>query len=228
MAAQPPALTMRKTFPRPDPAHVGALHGVQSGYVVDARGRKGALDHHIRPLTVNTAFCGVAVTVQTRPRDNLACWAALEACKPGDVLVIACNEYEEASVIGDVFVAMAVNNGVVACVTDGMVRDIAGINQAGIPVFARGLTPNSPFKDGPGEIGLAVVIGGVTVNSGDVIVGDRDGVVVVPQREISAVLHGLEAVRDKEAKMESGVKSGQKVPPWLAEALLHKGIRYVD
>jgi 4-hydroxy-4-methyl-2-oxoglutarate aldolase len=194
----------------------------------DARGRKGALDHHIHPLTDNTAFCGVAVTVQTRPRDNLACWAALEACKPGDVLVIACNNYEEASVIGDVFVAMAKNNGVVACVTDGMVRDIAGINEVGMPVFARGLTPNSPFMDGPGEIGLAVAIGGVTVTSGDLIVGDRDGVVVVPQAEIGAVLHALDAVREKEAQMEAGVKRGQKSPPWLPDALQAKGVRYID
>jgi 4-hydroxy-4-methyl-2-oxoglutarate aldolase len=228
MAVMPPAITIRKTFSRPNSADVAALTGVQSGYVVDARGRKGALDHHIRPLTDNTAFCGVAVTVQTRPRDNLACWTALEACKPGDVLVIACNNYEEASVIGDVFVAMAKNNGIVGCVTDGMVRDIAGINEVGIPIFARGLTPNSPFKDGPGEIGLAVAIGGVTVTSGDVILGDRDGVVVVPQGEIGAVLHELNAVREKEAKMESGVKSGQKTPPWLAEALQSKGVRYID
>ena len=102
MASQPPALTIRKQFLRPDPQHVAALKDLPSGYVVDARGRKGALDHHIRPLSKNTAFCGVAVTVQTRPRDNLACWAALEACRPGDVLVIACNAYEEASVVGDV------------------------------------------------------------------------------------------------------------------------------
>jgi 4-hydroxy-4-methyl-2-oxoglutarate aldolase len=228
MAVMPPAITIRKTFSRPNSADVAALTGVQSGYVVDARGRKGALDHHIRALTDNSAFCGVAVTVQTRPRDNLACWSALDACRPGDVLVIACNNYEEASVIGDVFVAMAKNNGVVACVTDGMVRDIAGINEVGMPVFARGLTPNSPFKDGPGEIGLAVAIGGVTVTSGDVIVGDRDGVVVVPRGEIGAVLQELNAVRAKEAKMESGVKSGQKTPPWLAEALQSKGVRYID
>jgi 4-hydroxy-4-methyl-2-oxoglutarate aldolase len=228
MVAQPPALTIRKSFARPDPGHVNAFRGVQSGYVVDARGRKGALDHRIRPLTGNKAFCGVAVTVQTRPRDNLACWAALAACRPGDVLVIACNAYEEASVIGDVFVAMAKNNGIVACVTDGMVRDIAGIDDVGIPVFARGLTPNSPFKDGPGEIGLTVAIGGVTVTSGDIVVGDRDGIVIVPQAEIAAVREQLAAVREKEAKMDAGVRNGEKSPPWLAEALEIKGVRYLD
>lgn len=228
MATQPPVLTVRKSFPRPEARDVAAFRGVQTGYVVDARGRKGALDHHIRPLSDNKAFCGVAVTVQTRPRDNLACWAAFEACKPGDVLVIACNAYQEASVIGDVFVAMAKNNGVIACVTDGMVRDLAGINDVGLPVFARGLTPNSPFKDGPGEIGLSVAIGGVTVTSGDIVLGDGDGVVIVPRAEIAAVQEQLQAVRAKEAKMEAGVRSGEKSPPWLAEALQAKGIRYVD
>jgi 4-hydroxy-4-methyl-2-oxoglutarate aldolase len=228
MAASPPALSIRKRFARPDPQQVASFKGVQSGYVVDARGRKGALDHRVRPLTANMEFHGVAVTVQTRPRDNLACWAALEACNPGDVLVIACSAYEEASVIGDVFVAMAKNNGVVACVTDGMVRDIRGIDEVGIPVFARGLTPNSPFKDGPGEIGLAVVIGGVAVCSGDIILGDRDGVVVVPRGEIDAVRQQLRVVREKEATMEAGVRNGDKAPPWLAEALQAKGVRYLD
>jgi 4-hydroxy-4-methyl-2-oxoglutarate aldolase len=228
MAASPPALTVRKSFARPEAGDVAAFRGVQTGHVVDARGRKGALDHRIRPLSDNQAFCGVALTVQTRPRDNLACWAAFDLCRAGDVLVIACNEYEEASVIGDVFVAMAKNNGVVACVTDGMVRDIAGINAVGIPVFARGLTPNSPFKDGPGEIGLAVAIGGVTVTSGDILVGDRDGLVVVPRGEIAAVRAELEAVRAKEATMEAGVRNGERAPPWLADALQAKGVRYLD
>ena len=228
MAAAVPSLSIRRHFRRPDEDQVAAFSGVQSGYVVDARGRKGALDHHIRPLSTNTAFHGIAVTVHTRPRDNLACWAALDVCRPGDVLVIACNAYEEASVIGDVFVAMAKNNGVVACITDGMVRDIAGINDVGIPVFARGLTPNSPFKDGPGEIGLTVSIGGVTVSSGDIVVADRDGVVVVPFAEIGDVRRQLESIRDKEAQMEAGVKRGDKAPPWLAEALQVKGVRYLD
>lgn len=228
MAAQPAALTIRKSFPRPEPRQVDALRGIPTGYVVDARGRKGALDHRIAPLTNHASFCGVALTVQTRPRDNLACWAALQASKPGDVLVVACNAYEEASVIGDVFVAMAKNNGIVACITDGMVRDIAGINESGIPVFARGLTPNSPFKDGPGEIGLAVAIGGVIVASGDVLVGDRDGIVVVPRAELDAVTKELEAIRAKEAAMEAGVRAGDKSPPWLADALHAKGVRYLD
>ena len=88
---------------------------------------------------------------------------------------------------GDVMLGMARNAGIVALVTDGMVRDIDGLDGVGIPVFARGLTPNSPFKDGPGEIGLPIAIGGVIVEAGDLIVGDQDGVVVVARSVAEAV-----------------------------------------
>lgn len=222
------ALIIRKNFPRPAAAQLAAFKGIPTGYCTDAQGRSGAIDHRIAPLTLNTAFHGVAVTVKTRPRDNLAVFAALEVCRPGDVIVVDCDDYEGASVIGDMFVGLAKNNGVVACITNGLARDIAGINEFGIPVFARGLSPNSPFKDGPGEIGLSIQLGGVRIDSGDIVVGDRDGVVVVPQAKISDVIAGLETVRAKEAKMEAVVRSGEKTPTWTLDSIREKGIRYID
>ncbi|NYT24347.1 RraA family protein [Alcaligenaceae bacterium] len=228
MAETPPALVIRKNFRRPTAEQLAAFNGVQTGFVVDAQGRRGALSHRIRPLSTAVRFCGVAITVQSLPRDNLACWAALEACRPGDVVLIAVDEYEEASVVGDVFVAMAKNNGVVACVTDGMVRDIRGINDAGIPVFGRGLSPNSPFKDGPGEIGTTITLGGVHIGSGDIILGDEDGVVVVPYANIDQVISQLTEIKAKEALMEAGAKRGDKTPSWLQQALADKGVRYID
>ncbi|SHH38490.1 RraA family protein [Pollutimonas bauzanensis] len=228
MASTPPALVIRKNFRRPTAEQLAAFNGLQTGFIVDAQGRRGALSHRIRPLSTAIRFCGVALTVQSRARDNLACWAALDACRPGDVVLIAVDEYEEASVVGDVYVAMAKNNGVVACVTDGMVRDIRGINAAGIPVFARGLSPNSPYKDGPGEIGTAITLGGVHVASGDIVLGDEDGVVVVPYANIDQVIRELEEVKAKESMMEAGVKRGDKTPSWLPQALVAKGVRYID
>ncbi len=103
---------------------------------------------------------------------------------------------------------MAKNQGVCALVTDGMVRDIEGLNAVGIPVFARGLSPNSPFKDGPGTIGLPISLGGVTVNSGDVVIGDQDGVVVVAREALESVLAALADVKTKEAKMDELVAKG--------------------
>src|SRR6185437_6515446 len=111
----------------------------------------------------------------------LAPWAALEIAKPGDVLVVATGEHLGHSVIGDVMVGLARNCGIVAVVTDGLVRDIPGIDATGLPVFARGVSPNSPWKNGPGEVGTPISLGGVIIDAGDILVGDSDGVAVVPR-----------------------------------------------
>lgn len=228
MAASPPALTVRRHHLRSEPALVARLAEAPTGWIVDANGRRGALDWRIRPLTRATRFCGVALTVRNRPRDNLAAYAALKYARPGDVLVIATEGYEEASVAGDVLVGMARNAGVVAIVTDGMVRDIDGIDAVGIPVFARGLTPNSPHKDGPGEIGVAVAIGGAIVAPGDIVAGGIDGVVVVARERAAEVAAGLDEVAAKEAKMDRWVRDGAKLPPWLDETLAGLGVREID
>ena len=228
MAAAEPALTVRRSFPRPDPAHVKALTGVPVGWVVDAMGRQGAIDHRIRPLTLATDFTGVACTVRTRARDNLAPWASIGYAQPGDVMVIETGDYEFASVVGDLLLGMARNKGLVACVTDGLVRDIDGIDKVAMPVFARGLSPNSPFKDGPGEIGLSVVIGGLAIHSGDILVGDKNGVAVVPRERAAEVVASLQAVAAKEAQMDEAVLAGAKEPGWVRATLDAKGVRYLD
>lgn len=222
------ALTVRRSFPRP-PAHfIERLRAAPTGWVVDANGRTGALDYRVRPLTRAMKFCGVALTVATRPRDNLAPYAAIQYAQPGDVMVIATNAYEEASVIGDILVGMAKNQGIAAFVTDGMVRDIDGLNAVGIPVFARGLSPNSPFKDGPGSIGLPISMAGVSINSGDVILGDQDGVVVVARENLERVASGLAEIEAKEAKMEKLVAEGVRLPPGMDALIAEKGVQFVD
>ena len=123
---------------------------------------------------------------------------------------------------------MAKNQGVSAFVTDGMVRDIDGLNAVGIPVFARGLSPNSPYKDGPGTIGLPISLGGVAVEAGDVMVGDQDGVVVVARANLERVVEALAEIRAKEEKMEKLVASGAKLPPGMEQMIAEKGVRFVD
>ena len=228
MAANPPVLTVRRNFPRPAEALVARFRDAPSGWVVDANSRRGALDYRIRPITRAMRFAGVALTVHSRARDNLAPYAAIVHAKPGDVLVVAADAYEEASVAGDILLGMAKNKGVIALVTDGMVRDVDGLNAVGIPVFARGLTPNSPYKDGPGTIGLPVALGGVAVDAGDLIVGDQDGLVVVARAALEAVAAALDEVKGKEAKMDELVRKGATVPPWMEQTLAEKGVRYLD
>jgi 4-hydroxy-4-methyl-2-oxoglutarate aldolase len=222
MADPQPLLTVRRDFSRPAPAELAPFAGVPTGWIVDANGRRGALHHSVRPLTKTMSFAGTALTVWSRACDNLAPYAAIVFAQPGDVLVVATDGFETAGVAGDILLGMARNKGVVALVTDGMVRDLPGLDAVGIPVFARGLTPNSPQKDGPGEIGLAVSIGGVAVRSGDLVVGDQDGCVVVARERLAPVAAGLDGVRTKERKMDAAVRGGATQHDWLADVLARR------
>ena len=223
-----PAVTIRRTFPRPSEATIDQFRDVPTGWVVDALGRRGAIDHRIQPLFDAGSFVGPALTVATVARDNLVPYAAIKEAKPGDVLIIATGDFDGAAVIGDMLVGMARNSGIAAVITDGLARDIAGITDIGIPVYARGLSPNSPEKHGPGEIGLPIAFGGETVLSGDIIVGDRDGVVIVPQARIETALENLKAIEDKETTVERAVADGLPHPDWLDAALEEKGVRILD
>jgi len=226
--AEAPALTIRRDWARPGDAQRTAFAEAPTGWVVDAQGRRGALHHSIRALTKAARIVGSALPVWSRGRDNLAPYAALSVAKPGDVLVIATEAYEAASVTGDIMVGMARNAGIVGVVTDGVVRDVPGLDGVGLPVFARGASPNSPQKDGPGTVGLAVVLGGLTVSPGDLVVADGDGVVIVPFATIDAVAAELAQVRAKEAQMDEAVRSGAQQPGWLAERLSRADVRFVD
>ena len=221
-------LQVKRNFPRPPEALVRRLAKAPTGWVVDANGRRGALDYRIRPLTSARKFCGVALTVWSRACDNLAPYAAIQYARPGDVLVIATDGYEQASVTGDVMVGMAKNQGIAAVVTDGLVRDIEGLNALGVPVCARGLSPNSPQKDGPGTIGLPVSLGGVALNAGDVILGDQDGVVVVAREALEGVVAALAEIEAKEAKMDALVRDGARLPPGLDKIIAGKGVKLLD
>jgi 4-hydroxy-4-methyl-2-oxoglutarate aldolase len=204
---------------RPPAALVEALQGWPTGNICDALGRVGAMDYRIKPLSPEWHFVGPAVTVRARPVDNLIIYKALEIARPGDVLVIAADGVTTSSVIGDLVCAMARARGLAAVVTDGVVRDASGIRQVGLPVFARGVNPNSPWKDGPGDINLPVSCGGVAVHPGDAVAGDEDGVVVVPQADLPAVVATLPAIRAKEAHIAEDIEAGRLTPAAIAEAL---------
>ena len=226
--ADPAQLRIRRAFPRPSKDDLAAFASASTGWIVDAQGRRGALPHWVRPLTRAKRFVGTALTVRTRPVDNLAPYAALKFAQPGDVLVVAVDGSDTAAVLGDVLLGMAKNAGIIAAVTDGLVRDIEGIDEVGIPTFAKALTPNSPFKDGPGEVGFPVIIGGVVVGPGDLVVGDIDGVVVVPRANVPAVAAELQAIAAKEQKMEAAVAGGAKYPDWLDAVLGSPRVRFED
>ena len=215
MIEDAPLLTIRRNFSRPDASKVEAFRGLQTGFVVDALGGRGALDGRIKPIGGTQAFCGIAVPCDAGPADNLAAFGALHLAQAGDVIVCATDAFENTAVTGDLLLGMMKNRGVVAFVTDGFVRDLAGIRSVGLPCFAAGLTPNSPARNGPGTVGLPVVVGGVTVAPGDIILGDEDGVVVVPFARIDETLARLPAVQSAEAELDAKVKAGLQIPDFV-------------
>ena len=220
MIKDPPLLTVSRNFPRPSASDIAAFAGVPTGYAVDAMGGRGALDYRIKPLSpASSVLIGVAVTCQCGPADNLALFAALATAQAGDILVAATDGFTATSVTGDLLVGMAKNRGIRGLVTDGLVRDIAGVLAVGLPVYCAGITANSPVRNGPGTVGLPVVLGGVTVASGDLVIGDNDGIVIVPRDQIGIALRKLPDIRTAEAALEAKVKGGLEVPDFIQAIL---------
>ncbi len=223
MLEDPPLLTIRRNPPRLSRAELEPFRDCLTGWLADARNGRGALDAAIKPLAPEIPamgrFVGSALTCWCGPNDNLALLAAVALAEPGDVVVVAAEGFAQAGMAGDLVAGMARNKGVAAIVTDGMVRDRAGIVSVGTPVFCRGVTPNSCVRSGPGTVGLPVVAGGVPVHPGDLVLGDLDGVVVVPREELGAVAARVAAIRQAEQTAEAWVRDGGAVRPEI-EALL--------
>lgn len=220
MIKDPPLLTIRRDFPRPSAQDVAAFAGVPTGYAVDAMNGRGGLDYRIKPLApVTSVMVGVAITCDCGPADNLALFGALAVAQPGDILVAATDGFTATAVTGDLLMGMAKNRGLKGLVTDGLVRDLVGILGVGLPVYCAGVTPNSPVRNGPGTVGLPVVLGGAAIESGDLVIGDGDGIVIVPRTEIGNVLKRLGDVRAAEAALEAKVKAGLEVPDFVQAIL---------
>ena len=229
MIEDPPLLTIKRRFERPAAEIISAFSGVPVSQVVDAMGGRGALHHAIKPLSPGTAtLVGVAVTCHCGPADNLAVFGALDAAVSGDVIVAATDSFAGAAVTGDLVLGMARNKGIAGFVTDGLVRDVVGIEAVGLPVYCAGVIANSPARNGPGTVGFPVVLGGVTISPGDILVGDRDGVAVVPRLEAKTVLARLAAIRAAEQALDAQVRQGLEMPDFAKVVLKSDRSRFVD
>ena len=229
MLKDPPLLTIRREFRRPDRALLAKLARAQTGHVVDALLGRGALDHHIKPVDPEKAhFVGPTLTCETGPSDNLAILAALVIAQPGDVIIAASDGFSATAVVGDNVAAMAKNKGVAAIVTDGMARDRDGIVPVGLPVFARGITPNSCVRSGPGKVGLPIVCAGVAIQSGDVVLGDRDGVVIVPRADLADIVGKLDGIRRAEEETQKKIRAGMTQMDSITQLLQSDRVVYVD
>jgi 4-hydroxy-4-methyl-2-oxoglutarate aldolase len=225
MIENPPLLTIHRGHRRPSAALIEAFRGALTSHLVDAMEGRGAVDWRIKPLDpANASFVGPALTAHAFPADFFGVAGAAMEAGPGDVIMCTNEGYTGTAVIGDLAAGAMRNKGVAAFVTDGLARDRAGIMATGLPLFAMGIVPNSPASSGPGQVGAPVVLGGVRVCSGDIVVGDADGVVVVPLAQAEAVLVRLRTVQAAEQAAEESVKAGATSLPSWHEAMRHARI----
>lgn len=169
-------------------------------------GTSGLQPYH-RP--VSQTMAGTAVTARSRGGDNLTFLRALDFCRPGDVLLVDAGGDLNNAVVGGILTLYAARAGLAGVVIDGSIRDVAQIRERDFPVYARGVTHRGPYKDGPGEINVTVTVGGMPVSPGDIIVGDQDGLLAIPQDDAEEILLKAKGVLAAEAETMRAMEEGR-------------------
>jgi len=198
------------------------FRGIPVANISDVMGRMNAAAA-LRPYHDGTPLCGQALTIKARPGDNLMVHKALRIAQPGDVLMVDAGGDLTNAIVGEFMVAEAVERGVAGLVIDGAVRDLASIRRQSLPVYAAGITHRGPYKDGPGEIHVAVAVGGMAVRPGDIVVGDEDGVLAVPLDQAQSVLEAALAKQAAERAQWESVRAGTRDYSWIDDTLRKKG-----
>ena len=195
--------------------------------VSDVMSRLVAGGAALRPMHRNGVLAGAALTVKTRPGDNLMIHKAIEMAEPGDVIVVDAGGDLTNSLMGELMLTHAIKRGVAGFVLNGAIRDAAAFLERNLPVYALGATHRGPYRDGPGEIGLPINIGGMTVEPGDLMLGDFDGVVCVARADLETVLAGARKKHAAEQLQMEQTESGSVDKSWIDKVLVEKGCVYL-
>lgn len=209
---------------RPSKELMELFRGLPVANIADNMGRLYCVDTAIRNLN-GRMMLGPAFTVKACPGDNLMIHKAMQLAKPGDVIMVDGNGYMERSLAGDIMMTNAVKLGFGGFVFDGAIRDIDGIEKLSVPVYARGVQPRGPYKNGPGEINVPVCIGGQVVMPGDIVVGDLDGIVVIRPNDAEEVAALAKAQFKKEEQAMKDIAAGTFDVAWIDKALNEKGAK---
>jgi 4-hydroxy-4-methyl-2-oxoglutarate aldolase len=211
-------------FPRVTNELVQRARQYQSAILCDVGGRRGTLNSRIQALHPSMKVAGPAFTVEVRPGDNLMFHVALAVAKPGDVIVVDGKGDDTCALFGELMVTQADAAGLGGFVVDAASRDTDTLAGGSFPIFAAGRNPCGPTKGLPGTIGRAISLGGVAVQPGDLVVGDVDGVVVIPREQVEAVLDAADAKIAAERQRLNEIARGELVSPWLNSALRSAGM----
>ncbi len=206
-------------IPRPPADLIAKLAAFPPAILSDATGRRGSMHGTIRRMTPGLTLCGPALTVEARPGDNLLMHAALAIAKPGDVLVVDGRGDVSCALAGGLMGRQAKLQKMAGWVVDGALRDIDELAEIGLPAFARAACPGGPDKEGPGRVGVTITCGGQVVEPGDIIVGDADGVAVIPRAIAAEAVALAEAKTAQENQRRAEMEAGKLVPDWLMPML---------
>ena len=218
-----------KDFKRPDRALVERFKDMPVANIDDNMNRIAAVDTSIEPIGKGQLL-GTAFTVRVPQGDNLMFHAAMDLAKPGDVIMIDAGGFTDRAIFGELMATYCKSRGIKGIVCDGAIRDRGGLAaMEDFPVYAKSATPNGPYKNGPGEINVPVVIGGKVVHPGDIVVGDDDGVIIIDPAIANEIADATLAVEKKEADiMKHILEDGTYIRPWVDAKLKEIGCEIID
>ncbi|MCI1015099.1 RraA family protein [Herbaspirillum sp. C7C2] len=195
--------------------------------ISDSMARMTAAGARLRPLHRGGKLAGAAITVKSRPGDNLMVHKALDLAEPGDIVVVDAGGDLSNAIIGELMVAHAIQRGLGGIVIYGAVRDLDAIQGGSFPVFAAGVTHRGPYKDGPGEINVPIAIDGMVIAPGDLVVGDYDGLLCVGYDDIAAVYAAAKAKNDAEVAQMADIQAGTSDRGWIDASLKRLGCQQI-
>lgn len=215
----------------PDPEIMAQFKTIPASNTADVMNRSCAMNPRIRLVSKpkDQMMVGPAYTVKCRAGDNLTLHAALNLCGEGDVLVVSNEEDGTRALIGEVMMAyLRYTKKIAGIILDGPIRDIDEIGQWDFPVYCTGTTPGGPYKEGPGEINVPISCGGISVNPGDIILADPDGVIVIPRLDAAVILEDAKKFQAADEKKLAAAKDGTANRAWVEKSLAEKGYEIID
>lgn len=205
-----------RDFERPSQELIDGFKGIPVANIDDCMGRIAAVDQSIKPYSSKKSVLGPAFTIKVPEGDNLMFHAAMDLAKPGDVIVIDAGGSMSRSIFGELMINYCAKRNLGGVIVDGCIRDLDTISKLDFSVYAKGVTPNGPYKNGPGEINTPISFGGRPICPGDIIVGDEDGIVVIKPEEAEELIAKARKVLETETKvLETIENDGTFIRPWV-------------
>ena len=196
--------------------------------VSDSMARMTAAGPRLRPMHASGGMAGVALTVRSRPGDNLMLHKAIDMAVPGDVIVVDAGGDLSNALMGELMLVYAVKRGVAGFVLNGAIRDLDAFVQTNLPTFAAGVTHRGPYKDGPGEINVPISLDGMVIEPGDIVIGDADGVLAIPGNAAEEILKKTLAKQDAETRQMQAIAAGTNDRSWVDTALRERGCEFPE